>query len=176
MDQSVAEQNQAAASLLSNNLPRLLREFSRDFERRIRQGLSARGHEQIRPAHNVVFANLGAGAFRVTELARRAQVTQQAMGKMLKELERMGYISRGIDNGDKRAKEIQLTARGLDLISQSIEVINEVCAHYASKAGPERLTALEQQLRDVVGHLALDYLPAAWTEQPLTPADPCKTP
>jgi len=176
VNQSVAEQNQAAASLLSNNLPRLLREFSRDFERRIRQGLSARGHEHIRTAHNVVFANLGAGAVRVTELARRAQVTQQAMGKMLKELERMGYISRRTDNGDKRAKEIRLTARGLDLISQSIEVINEVCAHYASKAGAETLNSLEQQLRDVVGHLELDYLPPAWTEQPLTPTDTSKKP
>ena len=175
MNQSVAEQNQAAASLLSNNLPRLLREFSRDFERRIRQGLSARGHEHIRTAHNVVFANLGAGAVRVTELARRAQVTQQAMGKMLKELERMGYLSRSIDSGDKRAKEIRLTPRGLDLILQSIEVTNEVYAHYASKAGPEGLLSLEQQLRDVVGHLELDYLPPAWTHQPLAPTVTCKT-
>ena len=31
----------------------------------------------------------------VTELAARAQVTQQAMGKMLKELERMGYSAHG---------------------------------------------------------------------------------
>jgi DNA-binding MarR family transcriptional regulator len=95
---------------------------------------------------------------------------------MLKELERMGYISRRTDNGDKRAKEIRLTARGLDLISQSIEVINEVCAHYASKAGAETLNSLEQQLRDVVGHLELDYLPPAWTEQPLTPTDTSKKP
>ena len=137
MNQSVAEQNQAAASLLSNNLPPPPCANSPGILNvAYDRGLSARGHEQIRPAHNVVFANLGAGAVRVTELARRAQVTQQAMGKMLKELERMDYISRGIDNDDKRAKEIQLTARGLDLISQSIEVINEVCAYYASKAGP----------------------------------------
>ena len=56
VNQSVAEINQAAASQLSNNLPRLLREFSRDFERRIARGLSARGHPDIRPAHSVVFA------------------------------------------------------------------------------------------------------------------------
>ena len=36
MSQSVAETNQAVASQLSNNLSRLLREFSRDFERRMK--------------------------------------------------------------------------------------------------------------------------------------------
>lgn len=174
MSHSVAEENQAAACLLSNNLPRLLREFSRDFERRIRQRLAARGHEQIRPAHSLVFANLGTGAVRVTELARRAQVTQQAMGKILKELERMGYVSRCIDTGDKRAKEIRLTQRGLDLISQSIEVIDEIRNYYAEKAGQSSLSALENQLRDVVSRLDLDYMPDAWTQQS-PPEEHCRT-
>ena len=85
VNKTTAETNQDVAYLLSNNLARLLREFSRDFERRIWQGLKARGYADIRPSHTAVFANLGLGAVRVTELAERAQVTQQAMGKMLKE-------------------------------------------------------------------------------------------
>ena len=89
MTSTAAETNQAIAYRLSNNLSRLLREFSRDFERRIWQGIASRGYTDIRPSHSAVLANLGMGAVRVTELAERAQVTQQAMGKMLKELERM---------------------------------------------------------------------------------------
>ncbi|MDX1734993.1 MAG: MarR family transcriptional regulator, partial [Halioglobus sp.] len=111
-DKSTAERNREVAAQLSNNLSRLLREFYRDFERRIFAGLAARGYTDIRPSHSSVFGNLGMGAVRVTELAERAQVTQQAMGKMLKELERLGYIARDIDSGDKRAKEIRLTERG----------------------------------------------------------------
>ena len=76
--QSTAEKNKAIASLLSNDLSRLLREFSRDFERRIGLALIARGYQDIRPSHSAVFANLGTGAVRVTELAEHAQVTQQA--------------------------------------------------------------------------------------------------
>ena len=64
--------------------------------------------------------NLGMGAVRVTELAERAQVTQQAMGKMLKEVERMGYIARDVDKEDKRAKEIRLTETGVALVEESL--------------------------------------------------------
>ena len=164
MTQSAAETNQAVASQLSNNLSRLLREFSRDFERRICRGLAARGHTDVRPSHSAVFSNLGTGAVRVTELARRAQVTQQAMGKMLKELERMGYVARDIDGSDKRAKEIRLTQRGIDLATDSLAVVDEVRAQYADKIGPALLDSLEGELREAVRKLRLDYLPEAWVD------------
>lgn len=161
---STTERNQEIAYGLSNNLPRLLREFSRDFERRIWHGLSARGYKDIRPSHSPVFANLGMGAVRVTELAERAQVTQQAMGKMLKELERMGYIARDIDAGDKRAKDIKLTERGIALAAVCLEVTAEVQAQYARKIGAERLEQLEADLREAVQRLQLDYLPESWAD------------
>jgi DNA-binding MarR family transcriptional regulator len=164
VSQSAAETNQAVASPLSNNLSRLLREFSRDFERRICRGLAARGHPDVRPSHSAVFSNLGTGAVRVTELARRAQVTQQAMGKMLKELERMGYVARDIDGSDKRAKEIRLTQRGVDLATDSLAVVDEVRAYYADKIGRALLDSLEGELREALGKLHLDYLPDSWVD------------
>lgn len=164
MTRSVAETNQAIAYRLSNNLPRLLREFSRDFERRIWEGMVKRGYPDIRPSHSAVFANLGMGAVRVTELAERARVTQQAMGKMLKELERTGYVARDIDGGDKRAKEIRLTGRGVALAADSLAVVDEVRAYYALKIGAEPLDLLEANLRDAVKKLQLDYLPESWVD------------
>jgi DNA-binding MarR family transcriptional regulator len=161
---TAAQTNQAIASPLSNNLSRLLREFSRDVERRIWQGLVARGYPDIRPAHSAVFSNLGMGAVRVTELAERAQVTQQAMGKMLKELERMGYVARDIDGTDKRAKEIRLTARGAALAADSREVIEDVRSYYASKIGARHLDELEDSLRDSMRKLSLAYLPECWAD------------
>lgn len=165
MTSTASEKNQAIAYRLSNNLSRLLREFSRDFERRIWEGLAARGYPDIRPSHSAVFANLGMGAVRVTELAERAQVTQQAMGKMLKELERMGYVARDIDGGDKRAKEIRLTQRGVALAADSLEVVDEVRRHYAFKIGTRELNELEANLRQAVQKLQLDYLPQSWADR-----------
>jgi len=164
VNKTTAERNQEVAYLLSNNLARLLREFSSDFERRIWHGLEARGYPDIRPSHSAVFANLGLGAVRVTELAERAQVTQQAMGKMLKELERMGYIARDTDSGDKRAKEIRLTERGIQLAADSLEVFAEVRGGYASKIGEPDLQALETAMRDAVRKLDLEYMPESWAD------------
>jgi DNA-binding MarR family transcriptional regulator len=163
VSKSTAEVNREIAYRLSNNLSRLLREFSRDFERKIWHGLAERGHPDIRPSHSAVFANLGLGAVRVTELAERAQVTQQAMGKMLKELERLGYIARDVDSSDKRARDIKLTSRGVQLASDSLEVVEEVRAGYAAKVGEEALRELENSLREVMRRLELDYLPESWT-------------
>lgn len=164
MNKSAAETNREIAYRLSNNLSRLLREFSRDFERRIWRALESRGYPDIRPSHSAVFANLGMGAVRVTELAERAQVTQQAMGKMLKELERMGYVIRDVDSGDKRAKEIRLTERGVQLATDSLAVVDEVRAHYSQKIGQAEFEQLESLLRDAIRKLELHYLPESWLE------------
>jgi DNA-binding MarR family transcriptional regulator len=164
VNKTAAENNQAIAYRLSNNLSRLLREFSRDFERRIWQGLEERGYPDIRPSHTAVFANLGMGAVRVTDLAERAQVTQQAMGKMLMELERMGYVARDIDSGDKRAKEIRLTLLGGSLAADSLEVIDQIRSYYEHKIGSQSLDELEANLRHAVRKLQLDYLPEYWVD------------
>lgn len=155
MTQNTAERNQEIASSLANNLPRLLRELSSDFERQICAGLAARGHPGIRSAHNAVLANLGMGAVRVTDLAERGRVTQQAMGKMLRELEGMGYLSRDVDSDDKRAREIRLTERGEQLVADCQTVIDGVQHDYALRAGADQLLQLEQNLREIIGRLDL---------------------
>ena len=149
---------------LSNNLSRLLLEFGKDYERRILKGMHLRGHGSVRPCHSAVFSNLGLGAVRVTELAERAQITQQAMGKILKELERLGYVARDIDGNDRRAKKIRLTESGLKMVRDSLEVVEEVRNDYALKAGAAELDSLEAQLARCVDRIALDYLPESWID------------
>jgi DNA-binding MarR family transcriptional regulator len=164
MNKTTSERNQEIAYGLSNNLARLLREFGRDYERRIWQQLAIKGYPDVRPAHSAVFANLGMGAVRVTELAERAQVTQQAMGKMLKELERMGYVCRDVDSEDKRARSIGLTDKGVKLAADSLAVVQDVRSYYDQKIGEERLAELETKLREALGLIDLEYLPESWAD------------
>ena len=79
--------HQSPTRHLSNTLARVLRELSRDFDRQVTRRLRERGHSDISLSHQVVFANMGLGRSRVTELAESAHITQQAMGKTLRELE-----------------------------------------------------------------------------------------
>ena len=166
MSGSSEEANRKLAYGLSNNTPRLLREFAKDWETRVYQGLVERGFTDLRPSHIAVFANLGMGAVRVTELAERAQVTQQAMGKMLKEIERLGYIVRGIDSDDKRAKEIRMTERGIHMQETALQVVQEIRADYARRIGEEEFEELEERLRRAVGKLQLHWLPESWVDSP----------
>ena len=150
-------------SSLSINLGRLLLELGRDYERRVMELLHDRGHPLIRPSHFTVFANLSEGAVRVTELAERAHVTQQAMGKMLKEMERIGYIVRDIDGSDRRAKKIRPTQRGLDLMRDSAIVTSEVRGFYLEQVGQEALSELENCLSNCVSRMDLTSI-NSWSE------------
>lgn len=154
--------NAELAAKLSKNLSRLLMEFGKDYQRRTLRALHRRGHPLVRPSHFAVFSNLGLGAVRVTELAERAQITQQAMGKILKELERIGYLVRDIDGTDRRAKKIRLTEFGLQLVKDSMEIVDEVRQQYAAQVGAQELDELEAQLARCIGKIDLEYLPESW--------------
>ncbi|MEE4659488.1 MAG: MarR family winged helix-turn-helix transcriptional regulator [Halieaceae bacterium] len=150
---------------LAISLGRMLLEFGRDYERRVIELLQERGHPQIRPSHATVFANLSQGAVRVTELAERAHVTQQAMGKMLKEMERIGYIVRDIDGADRRAKKIRPTQRGLDLMRDSVDAVREVHEFYAAQVGEDALRDLEKSLGDCLKNIHLSAVGDDWKKR-----------
>ena len=161
---SEEDRRRAITRRLSTTLPRILREFSRDLDRRVTEKLRERGHPAISLSHQIVFSNLGLGSTRVTELADRAQITQQAMGKTLRELENLGYLQRAVDATDRRARAISMTDKGLALVEDAVEVIEEVRAEYAAKIGAQELEELESRLREAAAKLDLDYLPRLWAE------------
>lgn len=159
-----ANRRSAITQRLSATLPRILREFSRDYDRRVTRKLRERGHSAISLSHQIVFSNLGLGTARVTELADRAQITQQAMGKTLRELENLGYLKRVIDPTDRRAKAISMTEKGLRLVEDAVEVADEIREEYIAKIGAEELEELDARLREAASKLELDYLPQLWAE------------
>ncbi|WP_101756978.1 MarR family winged helix-turn-helix transcriptional regulator [Oceanicoccus sp. KOV_DT_Chl] len=153
-----------AAYKLSNNLSRLLVELAKDFERRTLQKCHQRGHTKIRRSHSSLFSNLGFEAVRLTELAERAGITQQAMGKLVKEMERVGYVKRHVDESDKRAKIIELTEMGTTLVNDSMEIVDEVIAEYTAALGYDGILDLEKVLRKSVAALGINYLPESWNK------------
>src|SRR6266700_918492 len=61
----------------------------------------------LRAAHTQVFENLDPDGTRLTTLAERAQISHQAMGEMVDELVRHGYLERILDPADRRARLIR---------------------------------------------------------------------
>jgi DNA-binding MarR family transcriptional regulator len=80
---------------------------------------------------------------------RRLGVSKQAAGKTIGTLERLGYVERGSDPRDARRKGILLTARGEDMLRRSVCIFDALRAEWEKALGPERLRALEADLRTV---------------------------
>lgn len=109
--------------------------------------LARQGHPDIRPLHGFVFQAIGPHGTTAVELGRRLGISKQAAGKTIQMLERLGYVQRGLDPRDTRRKVVQLTERGVDCLQRSARIFDKLRTHWASTLGPERLRALEADLR-----------------------------
>jgi DNA-binding MarR family transcriptional regulator len=104
-----------------------------------------------------VFAHIDVeGGTRLTTLASRATMTPQALGELVDDLERLGYVKRRPDPDDRRAKRIVLTRRGRRAVAAGQETIAQMEADLRAAIGDKRLEALHAVLRDLVEHAARD--------------------
>ncbi len=118
---------------------------------RIVDGVVSAGFPQ-RPAHSAVFAHIDVdGGTRLTTLAARANITPQAMGELVDDLERLGYVVRQPDPEDRRAKRIVLTPRGVACVAVAIRTIAGIEVELMSLLGAAGLTALHDALTRIVG-------------------------
>jgi DNA-binding MarR family transcriptional regulator len=120
------------------------RMFSR-LSDRIDAGVRAAGHP-VRPAHANVFMNIDKGGTRLSNLATKARMTAQAMGELVDELERSGYVERVPDPTDGRAKLIRLTPKGWDAVQAAFDTIQGIEDDLHRRLGPRRLAQLRRTL------------------------------
>ena len=126
--QSQAEIREYRNSRLYRSLARTFREYNRMLVTR----LQASGFEDFSPAFPALLSNVDYEGTRIGVLARRAGVTRQAAGQLLREIERCGYIERRASDDDGRATTVHFTARGRRLHATVIEFVEEIEANFAS--------------------------------------------
>jgi DNA-binding MarR family transcriptional regulator len=132
------------------NIGVLLQQLARDFERRARGTLQARGHTELLPSHQVVFNNLGRTGTRLTVLAQHAGMTKQAMGQIIDDLEQLGYVERTPDPADGRAKIVRFTPAGLDFVCDAAEVLDGIWSEYSALLGAQELDQLQETLHKLL--------------------------
>ncbi len=125
--------------------------LANDFRERIRVGLRQRNH-QLQPTQAKVLVHMDIEGSRLTDLADRAGISKQAMGKIVDELERLGYVSRD-SHADGRAKLIQFTRSGLKLLKDSGEIVDAVWQEYAELVGEKRLANIRDDLNELYGRV-----------------------
>jgi DNA-binding MarR family transcriptional regulator len=116
---------------------------------RLYERLAERGYDDFRVPHGAVFQFLDDGGTPVSELARRAQMTKQSMAELVAHLEKRGYVERFADPGDRRARPVRATARGLEVYAIVQEFVAEIEAEVAAALGAERVSRLRTLLGDL---------------------------
>jgi DNA-binding MarR family transcriptional regulator len=86
------------------------------------EGVAGAGYPQ-KPKHSAVFAQIRFDGTRLSDLARGANMTPQAMGELVDELEDLGYVTRRPDPTDRRAKLVVPTKLGRECIEAGMRTI-----------------------------------------------------
>ena len=122
--------------------------------------LAERGHAAVRPAHAAVFQYLDDTGTTVSTLAARAQMTKQAMAELVAHLERHGYVVRVPDPADRRAKLVQPTATGREVVAIAQELVPEIEEQIDATLGADRARELRRDL-EVLQRAALGRFSAS---------------
>jgi DNA-binding MarR family transcriptional regulator len=132
------------------NTSQLLRMPYEAFIGLLFEQLARAGYTDVHPAHAIVFQHLPVEGLRVTELARRTQLTKQYLGRLVTDLEALGYLERAPDPTDGRAKLIRLSERGHEITRAAEAIIANIESTWAQRIGPDRHTELRGRLIDLI--------------------------
>jgi DNA-binding MarR family transcriptional regulator len=129
------------------DLARLLLGAHRALTADLAAELEERGWPDLRASHATLLLNVDRRTgTRLTELARRAGVTKQAVMVVVDELEMRGLVRRTPDLDDGRAKVVRLTARGRTCAAECRRAVAAVQARARRALGGRRHEGLREAL------------------------------
>jgi DNA-binding MarR family transcriptional regulator len=111
------------------------------------------GRRLLTPALVRLLPHLSREGIRPTELARRVEVSKQAVGQALSGLERMRLVELVSDPTDGRARLVRLTEAGAAAYGHGHAVLDFYTAELARRLGPDRVAELSATLTDVLAVL-----------------------
>jgi DNA-binding MarR family transcriptional regulator len=123
------------------------------IEDELYERLEDAGYGDLRRLHGAVIAHLDEEGTRATELARRSGRHKQIIGRIVDELEGLGYVERRPEQRDRRAKLVVPTERGRKVMRLSDEIIGDIERRQAEAHGADAYADFKHRLRAVVESL-----------------------
>jgi DNA-binding MarR family transcriptional regulator len=135
----------------ADNVGRLLSNALRRFEERVMALMAERGHEQTRRSHVNLTRHLDIAGTRITELARRAAMTNAAMTELIDQCEAIGLVERTADPADKRARIVRFTPGGQKWLKDFGRAVLQAQREMADETGEKELAAVRTALARYAG-------------------------
>jgi DNA-binding MarR family transcriptional regulator len=129
----------------------------------LHERLAERGWAGVRPAFGFVLLALRSGPVPLRDLPGALGTTKQAVSKLVDAMVAEGFVERGADPGDARAKRVQLSARGRFLLAEVETIWTDLEQDWAQVLGAERLAGLRNDLTVVLRDAHGGSLPAVRT-------------
>ena len=111
------------------------------------------GHQRLRPSHMALFPHLSLEGSRITALAERMQISKQAVGQVVEELEQMGTVCRVPDPSDGRAKLVRFTKVGRKGMLEGLALLGTMEQELVSVVGAKRIAELGITLSTILAHI-----------------------
>jgi DNA-binding MarR family transcriptional regulator len=111
------------------------------------------GYRDLLPRHGIVIAYLDEQGSRATELAALSGRHKQRVGRVVDELEALGYVTRTPDPADRRAKLVVPTPRGRAVMRLSDQIMDDIGRRGAAAVGADAYGQFRRTLQRLVGEL-----------------------
>ena len=128
----------------------LLRIVYQETRARSLKALEEKGFDDLNQALLNVMVYPHPDRVRPSELAKRTNMTKQAMNYLLVQLEALGYIERRAENGDRR-RLVFLTRRGWEVVDTMRAAVRQVEAEWTAVLGEKRFEQFMDMLRQLSG-------------------------
>jgi DNA-binding MarR family transcriptional regulator len=136
---------------MPKSLQILFRDARAAIETAVRADLAQNGFGDVTPAHAALLRNVGEDGARPRELAKHADVTRQAITKLVDELERLDLVRRDPDPDDGRGVIIRYTDRGLAGVAIARKRMLALERSYAARVGADRWAEVRSTLETLFG-------------------------
>jgi len=134
------------------DLPDHLARWLEAVSRRLYADLRAQGtlvSPELRGSHRRILQMIPPQGVRITDLARIAGMTKQALGEFVDWLEQSGFVRSGRDPADGRVRLVTRTDRG-DAAAEAARVaIAAVEREWRKEVGAEAFDTMKQALRQL---------------------------
>lgn len=142
--------NNELLAMRQQNIGRMLQHAARMYSDVAIEQVNQYGHKDLSLFHTALISNLDVEGTRIVTLAERADMTKQAMGQLVKDLEERGYIYREPDPNDKRASLIKFTDLGLQFLSDAFEIKKDIEKQFINILGEDGLQTLYSLLSQLL--------------------------
>lgn len=122
-----------------------------EIRERIAAGVREAGFDDVRPTHVTLFRWPGPDGRRPSEVAADVHISKQRVNDLLRDLERLGYLSLELDSNDSRARIIRLTKRGRRLHKTAVGIHARIETEWSQAVGQQRYRQVRRALDDLIG-------------------------